>query len=55
VDAARRAGESVADVSTRELHGAWLMNAAIYLAAGLAMLAIFKRPTESQMADARGD
>lgn len=55
VDEARRAGNSIVDVSTRELHGAWLMNAAIYLSAGIAMLAIFKRPTESQMADARGD
>lgn len=54
VETARRSGASVVDISTAELHGAWLMNAFIYLAAGLAMLAIFKRPTESQMSDARG-
>lgn len=54
VEMARRSGQSVADVSTRELHGAWFMNAAIYVTAGMAMLAIFKRPTESQMDDARG-
>jgi hypothetical protein len=30
------------------------MNAFIYLAAGIAMVLIFKRPTESQMSDARG-
>lgn len=54
VESARRAGESVLDVSKVELHGAWLMNAFIYLAAGIAMIAIFKRPTESQMDDARG-
>lgn len=54
VEAARSAGESVLDVSKIEIHGAWLMNAFIYLAAGIAMLAIFKRPTESQMDDARG-
>ena len=54
VEAARRAGQSVLDVSKIEIHGAWLMNAFIYLAAGIAMLAIFKRPTESQMDDARG-
>jgi hypothetical protein len=55
VESARRGGTSLVDVSTRELHGAWIMNAGIYLAAGLAMLAIFKRPTESQMSDARGN
>lgn len=54
VEAARRNGGSILDVSTRELHGAWVMNAIIYLLAGVAMLAIFKRPTESQMDDARG-
>ncbi|MFM8958301.1 MAG: hypothetical protein ACKOJH_12975, partial [Actinomycetota bacterium] len=54
VDAARRNGEPVVDLSTAELHGAWIMNAGIYLLAGLAMIAIFKRPTESQMDDARG-
>ncbi|MDP4973404.1 MAG: MFS transporter, partial [Ilumatobacteraceae bacterium] len=54
VEAARSAGQSVLDVSKIEIHAAWLMNAFIYLAAGIAMLAIFKRPTESQMDDARG-
>ena len=54
VEAARSAGQSVLDVSKIEIHGAWLMNAFIYLAAGIAMIAIFKRPTESQMDDARG-
>lgn len=55
VETARRSGTPLLDVSTAELHGAWLMNAGIYLAAGLAMIAIFKRPTESQMSDARGN
>lgn len=54
VEAARRAGDSLLDVSKTEIHAAWLMNAFIYLAAGTAMLAIFKRPSESQMDDARG-
>ncbi len=54
VEIARRSGESMLDVSTRELHHAWLMNAGIYLAAGIAMIAIFRRPTDAQMADARG-
>jgi MFS family permease len=54
VEVARRSGESMLDVSTRELHNAWYMNAAIYLAAGIAMIAIFRRPTDAQMADARG-
>ena len=54
VDTVRRAGESMLDVSTRELHIAWFMNAGIYLAAGIAMIAIFRRPTDAQMADARG-
>jgi hypothetical protein len=44
----------VLEVSKSEIHGAWLMNAFIYLAAGVTMVAIFKRPTESQMSDARG-
>ncbi len=55
VETARRSGAPLLDVSTAELHGAWLMNAGIYVAAGLAMIAIFKRPTESQMSDARGN
>ena len=55
VETARRSGTPLLDVSTAELHGAWLMNAGIYVAAGLAMIAIFKRPTESQMSDARGN
>jgi MFS family permease len=54
VESARRASKSVVDVSKVELHGAWLMNAFIYLAAGIAMIAIFKRPTDSQMEAARG-
>ncbi|MGA1764241.1 MAG: MFS transporter, partial [Ilumatobacteraceae bacterium] len=48
VETARRSGASVLDVSKTEIHGAWLMNAFIYVAAGTAMVAIFKRPTESQ-------
>lgn len=55
VETARRSGAPLLDVSTSELHAAWLMNAGIYIAAGLAMIAIFKRPTESQMSDARGN
>ncbi len=54
IEVARRSGESVLDVSKVEIHVAWLMNAFIYLAAGMAMVAIFKRPTESQMTEARG-
>jgi hypothetical protein len=44
----------VLEVSKAEIHGAWAMNGAIYLLAGFAMLAIFRRPTDAQMADARG-
>jgi len=54
VEAARRSSESVLDVSTAELHAAWIMNAGIFLTAGFAMVAIFRRPTESQLSDARG-
>ena len=54
VETARRSGEALIDLSTRELHSAWYMNAAIYLAAGISMIAIFRRPTEAQIADARG-
>jgi hypothetical protein len=54
IETARGSGVSVLDVSKAEIHGAWLMNAFIYLAAGIAMVAIFKQPTESQMSDARG-
>lgn len=54
VETVRRAGESMLNVSTRELHFAWLVNAGIYLAAGIAMIAIFRRPTDAQIADARG-
>jgi EmrB/QacA subfamily drug resistance transporter len=54
VETARRSGEALLDLSTRELHSAWYMNAAIYLAAGISMIAIFRRPTEAQIADARG-
>lgn len=54
IETARSTGASVLEVSKSEIHGAWLMNAFIYLAAGVTMVAIFKRPTESQMSDARG-
>lgn len=54
IDVARTAGENVLEVSKAEIHGAWAMNGAIYLLAGFAMLAIFRRPTDAQMADARG-
>ena len=54
IETARGSGVSVLDVSKAEIHGAWLMNAFIYLAAGIAMVVIFKQPTESQMSDARG-
>ncbi|MFZ9806252.1 MAG: MFS transporter, partial [Ilumatobacteraceae bacterium] len=54
IEVARRAGEDVLDISKAEIHGAWAMNGAIYLLAGVAMLLIFKRPTDAQMADARG-
>ena len=54
VETVRRAGESMLNVSTRELHVAWLVNAGIYMAAGIAMIAIFRRPTDAQIADARG-
>ena len=54
IESARGAGESIANLSKAELHGAWLMNAFIYLAAGIAMVAIFQRPTDAQMDDARG-
>jgi EmrB/QacA subfamily drug resistance transporter len=54
VESARMSGQSVVDVSKVEIHAAWVMNAVIYLTAGIAMVAIFKRPSESQMDDARG-
>ncbi|MEY3575335.1 MAG: hypothetical protein RLZZ88_478 [Actinomycetota bacterium] len=54
IEVARRAGEDVLTISKAEIHGAWTMNSAIFLSAGVAMLLIFKRPTDSQMADARG-
>ena len=54
IETARRAGENVLNVSKTEIHGAWAMNGGIYLAAGIAMLLIFRRPTEAQMDDARG-
>jgi hypothetical protein len=54
IDAARQGGASVLDVSKAEIRGAWLMNAAFYGVAGLAMITIFKRPSESQINDARG-
>lgn len=54
IEAARRAGQPVLDVAKPEIHAAWTMNGAIYFVAGVAMLAIFRRPTESQLVDARG-
>ena len=54
VEGARRDGAAVAGLSTAELHAAWYMNAAIYVAAGIAMVLIFRRPTSAQMDDARG-
>ena len=54
IEGARRDGGDVAGLSTVELHAAWYMNAAIYLAAGIAMVLIFRRPTAAQMDDARG-
>ncbi|MFM9084875.1 MAG: DHA2 family efflux MFS transporter permease subunit [Acidimicrobiia bacterium] len=53
VEGARRDGAAVAGLSTAELHAAWYMNAAIYVAAGIAMVLIFRRPTSAQMDDAR--
>jgi hypothetical protein len=54
IEAARQAGEPVLGVAKPEIHAAWTMNGAIYFVAGLAMLSIFRRPTESQLVDARG-
>lgn len=54
VEAVRRTGGAVADVAMTEIHAAWTMNGVIYFVAGVAMLAIFRRPTESQLVDARG-
>ncbi len=54
IDAARQGGASVLDVSKAEIRGAWLMNAAFYGVAGLAMITIFKRPSDTQLNDARG-
>lgn len=54
VEVARRAGESMSTVPKTELHAAWTMNGIMYLVAGATMLAIFRRPTESQLVDARG-
>jgi EmrB/QacA subfamily drug resistance transporter len=54
IEVARRAGEPVIGVAKSEIHAAWTMNGAIYFVAGVAMLSIFRRPTESQLVDARG-
>lgn len=54
IEGARRAGEPVLGIAKPEIHAAWSMNGAIYFVAGVAMLAIFRRPTESQLTDARG-
>ncbi len=53
VEAARRAGTPMDAVAKGEIHAAWMMNAALYLAAGIAMLVIFRRPTTAQLDDAR--
>lgn len=55
VEVARLSGSSVLEVSKGELRGAWVMNAVIYLLAGITMLAIFRKPTEAQMDAARGN
>lgn len=54
VEAARRDGTPMTSVPMAEIHAAWTMNAALYLAAGVAMVLIFRRPTTAQLADARG-
>jgi hypothetical protein len=53
VETARRAGTPMDAVAKGEIHAAWMMNAALYLAAGIAMLVIFRRPTTAQLDDAR--
>ncbi|MGA0863344.1 MAG: MFS transporter [Ilumatobacteraceae bacterium] len=49
----RMSGQPIDGANIGEMHLAWNMNGAIYFVAGLAMILIFRKPTESQMADAR--
>ncbi|MEY2966499.1 MAG: hypothetical protein RLY50_549 [Actinomycetota bacterium] len=49
----RMSGQPIDGADIGEMHLAWNMNGAIYFVAGLAMILIFRKPTESQMADAR--
>jgi hypothetical protein len=53
IEVARRAGESLMTLDMKEIHIAWRMNAIVYLVAGITMITIFRKPTESQMDDAR--
>jgi EmrB/QacA subfamily drug resistance transporter len=49
----RKTGQPINGANIGEMHLAWNMNGVVYFVAGLAMILIFRKPTESQMADAR--
>jgi MFS family permease len=53
IEAARRAGTALELIDMKEIHAAWIMNGFVYLAAGITMITIFRKPTEAQMDDAR--
>ena len=53
IEAARQAGTAIELIDMKEIHVAWIMNGFVYLAAGITMITIFRKPTEAQMDDAR--
>lgn len=55
VEVARQSGQPLDPNQLTEMHNAWNMNGAIYFIAGLAMILIFRTPTDAQMADARAE
>lgn len=55
IETARQSGQPLDPNQLVEMHHAWNMNGAIYFVAGLAMILIFRTPTDAQMADARAE
>lgn len=49
----RMTGKPIDGANIDEMHLAWNINGIVYFVAGLAMILIFRKPTEAQMADAR--